>query len=167
MLCFCNVEPFWRSQIVVTYKNWHLLFYLVRTSSLQPKNYIFVVCYVYSGVTMVSVRKCFSISKYFLKKSWKHLPFYVGLILSKFAARIGYKFLNHIWDMGGLLLPFNYIPKLTHPRSYPFILWPVDIWCNIEIIEVLIFQKTVGKFIKFYNFCEIIRILKENWKHFG
>ena len=58
----------------------------------------------------------------------KNLSFYVNPILSTFTAKIGSQILQtHLGQKGSPPLPLNRIPKLTHPRSYPFIMWQVDI----------------------------------------
>ena len=69
---------------------------------------------------------------------------------------LGHKFFSYIHERGGLsLCPSTaYTHFLTQLLSYAFILLQVDIWYNIEILEVLIVQKTVDKFIRFYIFAK-------------
>ena len=150
------------SQMTVIHKNWHLLFSLSLSLIFAAKELHICRMLCLFKCYMVSTRRYFSISKYFLKVFPKHLPFFVGHILSKFAATIVHKFLNHIWDMGNLFLcPLTaYLNLPIHAATH---LSETDIWCNVEIVEVLFFQKTICKFITFY---EIMRILNKNWRYF-
>ena len=111
--------------MVAIYKNGPILFFSVRVPSMHQNNYVLVVFKVYLAAAMVSARRYSGISKYFRNSFPKHLPFYVGTILSTFAARIrSLKHQPHLGQRRPPSLSPNGVPKFTHP-STQVLLYPV------------------------------------------